>query len=102
VDARADSSLNSDIERISPCGICRQLLREFCPLNVRELPNYGRSALIRRLPLKVPIYLVPASFGPDTPVVPLSKAADCGLESFVIETTMGEVSHHCVALFIDH
>ncbi|GAA5963566.1 hypothetical protein JCM21900_003223 [Sporobolomyces salmonicolor] len=67
-------AVSSDVSAvISPCGICRQVLREFCPLDM-------------------PILLVPASYAEGK--TKLSNAADAeGADTTdtLVETTMGEI-----------
>ncbi|GAA5912894.1 cytidine deaminase [Sporobolomyces salmoneus] len=67
-------AVTSDVPAIiSPCGICRQLLREFCPLDM-------------------PILLVPSNYEEGvTKVVKVSDVEGKGTEGVLVETTMGEL-----------
>ncbi|KAK4055927.1 hypothetical protein OIO90_002920 [Microbotryomycetes sp. JL221] len=57
----------------SPCGICRQVLREFCSLDM-------------------PVLLAPAGYSSQTKSIPLSQADKRIGDDVIVETTMGEAS----------
>lgn len=79
--------LNRDVDGpISPCGICRQVLREFCPLDM-------------------PILLVPSNYSSATQTVSAAEATQKEGEDVLVLTSMGEVSsggrRHCFNLDSD-
>ncbi|GAA5846619.1 hypothetical protein JCM5353_008730 [Sporobolomyces roseus] len=67
-------AVTSDVPAIiSPCGICRQLLREFCPLDM-------------------PILLVPSNYEEGkTRSVKIDEVEGKNTEGVLVETTMGEL-----------
>ncbi|GAA5842368.1 hypothetical protein JCM11251_004207 [Rhodosporidiobolus azoricus] len=67
-------AVTSDVDGvISPCGICRQVLREFCPLNM-------------------PILLIPSTYSASsTRVLTAPEAEGKDTKGAMVETTMGEI-----------
>ncbi|ORY88175.1 cytidine deaminase-like protein [Leucosporidium creatinivorum] len=66
-------AVSSDVDGpISPCGICRQVLREFCPLDM-------------------PILLVPSNYSSSTQTVSATEALQKEGEDILVLTSMGEM-----------
>ncbi|SGY16917.1 BQ5605_C012g07027 [Microbotryum silenes-dioicae] len=66
-------AIASDLNGVcSPCGLCRQTLREFCPLDM-------------------PILLVPANYSEQTKTVTAREAKEHGDKGVLVVTTLDEL-----------